>query len=93
MDGGQIDPRLAGASFTDLPERLRQQGVRGVIVSKVTAGSRASRNELDGGDLVLAINRRAVTDLANFRAQMASPPGNLVLMLQRGGSRGELPMR
>jgi S1-C subfamily serine protease len=93
VDGGKIDGRLAGASFTDLPERYRQQGLRGVIVSKVTPGSRAARNELDGGDLVLAINRRQVTDLNDFRARLAAPPSALVLLLQRGSARGELPMQ
>jgi len=56
IDGQRLDPRLTGATFTELPERYRQQGLRGVIVAKVAPGSRASRNELDGGDLVLAIN-------------------------------------
>ena len=93
VDGGQIDPRLAGATFSDLPERYRQQGLRGVIVSKVAPGSRAARNELDGGDLVLAINRRPVADFNDFRARLSPAPATLVLMLQRGSARGELPMQ
>jgi len=93
VDGATLDPRLAGATFTDLPERYRQQGVNGVIVSKVTPGSRAARNQLDGGDLVLAVNRRVVVDLNAFRAQMSPAPKTLVLALQRGGARGELPMQ
>jgi S1-C subfamily serine protease len=59
----------------------------------VTAGSRASNNELDGGDLVLAINRRKVADMNDFRAQLSPAPASLVLMLQRGSARGELPMK
>ena len=93
VEGQQIDARLSGATFTDLPERYRQQGLRGVIVSKVAAGSRASRNELDSGDLVLAINRREVSDINDFRAQLSPAPSSLVLMLQRGSARGELPMQ
>ena len=93
VDGATLDPRLAGATFTDLPERYRQQGISGVIISKVAPGSRAARNQLDGGDLVLAVNRRTVADLNAFRAQLASPPKTLVLYLQRGGARGELPMQ
>ena len=94
VDGASLDPRLAGATFTDLPERYRQQGLSGVIISKVAPGSRAARNQLDGGDLVLAINRRTVSDLNAFRAQLASPGSKtLVLYLQRGGARGELPMQ
>ena len=94
VDGASLDPRLAGATFTDLPERYRQQGLSGVIISKVAPGSRAARNQLDGGDLVLAINRRTVSDLNAFRAQLATPGSKtLVLYLQRGGARGELPMQ
>jgi Do/DeqQ family serine protease len=93
IDGASIDPRLAGASFTDLPERYRQQGLRGVIIAKVTPRSRAATNNLDGGDLVLGINRRVVSDLADFRAQMAARPSVLVLNLQRGAQRGELQMQ
>ncbi len=93
VDGATLDPRLAGASFTDLPEAYRQQGLSGVIVAKVAPGSRAARNQLGGGDLVLGINRRVVQDLEDFRAQMAAKPSALVLALQRGSARGELPMQ
>ncbi|MGH8030335.1 MAG: trypsin-like peptidase domain-containing protein [Arenimonas sp.] len=93
IDGAQLDARLAGATLTDLPERYRSQGLRGVILSKVAPGSRAARNELDSGDLVLGINRRAVSDMNDFRSQMAARPDPLVLVVQRGGARGELPMR
>jgi len=93
VDGARIDARLTGATFSDLPERYRQQGLRGVIVSKVASGSRAARNQLDGGDLVLAINRRQVVDLNAFRARFSPAPATLVLMLQRGSARGELPMQ
>jgi Do/DeqQ family serine protease len=93
IDGAQLDPRLAGATFTDLPERYRSQGLRGVILTKVAPGSRAARNELDSGDMVLGINRRAVSDMNDFRAQLAAQPNPLVLVVQRGGARGELEMR
>lgn len=93
VDGLQLDPRLGGATFSDLPERYRQQGLRGIIVSKVAPGSRASRNQLDSGDLVLAMNRHPLLDINDFRAQLSPSPGTLVLMLQRGSARGELPMQ
>jgi serine protease DegQ len=93
IDGGQVDPRLAGASIAELPERSRQQGVRGVVITKVTPGSRAARNNLDGGDVVLGVNRRAIADLREFRDQLSARPPILVLVLQRGGARGELRMQ
>ncbi len=93
IEGSTLDPRLAGATFSELPERYRQQGLNGVVVSKVDPGSRAARNQLDAGDLVLGINRRGVADLSDFRARLAAPPKALVFVLQRGGMSGELPMQ
>lgn len=91
--GALLDARLTGASFSELPERYRQQGLRGVLISKIARGSRAERNELLEGDLVLAINRRDVEDMNSFRAQLSSPPQPLILTLQRGGQRGELQIK
>jgi Do/DeqQ family serine protease len=93
VEGAQLDSRLAGAKFAELPERYRQSGLRGVVVASVAKGSRADQNQLDAGDLVLGINRRAVADLNDFRAQLGQKPLQLNLVLQRGGARGELPMR
>ena len=93
LEGSQLDARLAGANFSELPERLRSQGLRGAMISKVGRGSRADQNGLAAGDIVLAVNRRGVEDLNGLRAQIGAKPGRLVLMLQRGGSRGELDMR
>ena len=93
IDGGALDSRLAGANFSDLPERYRQQGIRGVVVTTVANGSRGAQNGLAPGDLVLGINRRGVTDLNDFRARLAQRQQVLNLVVQRGGRRGELPMQ
>ena len=85
--------RLSGAHFSELPERYRQQGVRGVVISKIAKGGRAEKNNLAAGDLVLGINREGVEDMNAFRAKVATTPQRLVLVLQRGGQRGELEMR
>jgi serine protease DegQ len=93
VEGATLDARLAGATFADVPERSRQQGVRAVMVSRVADGSRAARNGLASGDLVLAINRREVGDLNEFRAQLGGKPAALALYVVRGRRRGELEMR
>ena len=93
VDGGAMDARLAGAKFTDLPERYRQQGLRGVVVTTVTNGSQAADNGLAPGDLVLGINRRAVVDLNDFRARLGQKAAAMNFVVQRGGQRGELPMQ
>ena len=88
-----LDARLAGAKFTDLPERYRQSGLRGVVVTTVANASRAAGNGLAPGDLVLGINRRVVEDLNDFRARLGQKQATLNLVVQRGGRRGELPMQ
>jgi S1-C subfamily serine protease len=92
IDGGEIDPRLAGATLTELPERFRQQGLIGVVASKVTAGSRAAASGLRAGDRIGQVNRANVADLPAFRSALASPPRELVLSVARGGRFGYLVM-
>jgi serine protease DegQ len=88
LAGADVDPRLAGASLLELPERLRQRGAAGVRVGEVTPGSRAARNGLRAGDLIVAINRREFADLAALRDRLDPPPPQLLLTLVRG--RGAL---
>jgi len=92
IDGGEIDPRLAGATITELPERFRQQGLIGVVASKVTPGSRAAQSGLRAGDRIGQVNRDNVGDLPAFRSALASPPRELVLGVARGGRFGNLVM-
>jgi S1-C subfamily serine protease len=92
-DGGSLDPRLAGASFGELPEALRRQGASGVLVTSVASGSRAARNGLRGGDVILAANSGDFDDLDSFRASFARSPRQLVLTVWRGGQRGQLLMQ
>ena len=93
QDAGQLDPRLAGAVLIDLPERYKQTGMRGVIVNKVTAGSRAARNGLEVGDRILVVNRQAVNDLNALRARLSQNAARLELGLARGRQSGYLEMR
>ncbi|MBW8850307.1 MAG: trypsin-like peptidase domain-containing protein [Xanthomonadales bacterium] len=91
--GASLDPRLAGATFAELPESLRRQGASGVLVDDVAAGSRAARNGLRKGDVVQQATIGEFADLAGFRAGFAEPPGQLVLQVWRGGVQGNLGMR
>ena len=92
IDGARIDPRLAGATLIELPERFRQQGLIGVIASKVAPGSRAAASGLRAGDRIGQLNRRNVADLPAFRSALATPPRELVLSVARGGRFGYLVM-
>jgi Do/DeqQ family serine protease len=93
LDAGQLDVRLAGAVLIDLPERYKQSGVRGVIVNKVTPGSRADKNGLEVGDRILAVNRQAVNDLNTLRTALSQTSVKLELGLARGRQSGYLQMR
>jgi len=92
IDGGEIDPRLAGATLTEVPERFRQQGLVGVVASKVAPGSRAAKSGLQAGDRIGQINRRDVDGLPAFRSTLADPPSDLVLSVARGNRFGYLVM-
>lgn len=93
LDAGQLDVRLSGAVLIDLPERYKQSGVRGVIVSKVTVGSRADTNGLEAGDRILVVNRQSVNDLNALRAIFSQKTIQLELGLARGRQSGYLQMR
>ncbi|MBB4127528.1 Do/DeqQ family serine protease [Xanthomonas translucens] len=93
VSGESLDPRLGGASFTDLPESLRQSGINGVLVGTVARGSRAARNGLASGDIVMAASTGEFADLASFRANFARKPAQLVLRVVRGGAQADLLMQ
>jgi Do/DeqQ family serine protease len=93
LDGQALDPRLAGASFTELPEVARRGGVSGVLVENVALGSRAARNGLLKGDIVLAASSGDFSDLPSFRASVSTRPQQLALQVLRNGRPGVLPMR
>jgi serine protease DegQ len=84
LEGATLDPRLGGATLAALPERYRQQGVEGVLISEVKPGSRAAANGLRAGDLITALNRRDVPDLAALQSRLAETPEQLMLTLIRG---------
>ncbi|WP_045726831.1 Do family serine endopeptidase [Xanthomonas sp. GPE 39] len=93
VKGESLDPRLSGATFTDLPESLRQSGVSGVLIGNVARGSRAAQNGLASGDIVVAASAGEFADLASYRANFARKPAQLVLRVVRGGVQADLMMQ
>lgn len=92
LAGRELDPRLSGASFAELPEALRRGGVSGVLVEDVERGSRAARSGLRAGDVVLAAGNARARDLATLRSLLAETNPQLVLHIQRGRGQGRLVM-
>ncbi|MGY0797498.1 Do family serine endopeptidase [Lysobacter sp. A286] len=93
LTGVDLDPRLGGAVFSELPERLRQSGISGVRVESVAGGSRAARNGLRVGDVVVASGSGEFDNLSGFRAGFTPTPAQLALQIVRGNRRGILPMQ
>jgi len=88
-DGASLDPRLAGASFADAPSG---DGVEGVTVANVAPGSRAARNGLASGDVVVGVNNVATPDLAQLRRVFSLHPRVLLLALVRDGQLVQIQM-
>ncbi|MGH8083536.1 MAG: Do family serine endopeptidase, partial [Lysobacter sp.] len=91
--GTELDPRLSGATFGELPERLRQSGFSGVVVESVARGSRAESNNLRKDDIVLAASSGEFDDLPGFRASFTRSPAQLILRIRRGNGGGDVQMQ
>jgi serine protease DegQ len=90
--GGAYDERLDGAEFASLPERIRRQGLVGVVVERVASGSRAERSGLAAGDLITGLNRARLDSLDSFAELLESRPGQLALSVVRGRRSGVVVM-
>jgi serine protease DegQ len=93
LDGATIDPRLAGASFAEVPEALRRGGIGGVLVEKVARNSRAAQSGLQEGDVIVAASSGGFSDLPSFRASLSRQSPQLVLQILRGNRQGTLSMQ
>ncbi|HJU25930.1 MAG TPA: Do family serine endopeptidase [Rhodanobacteraceae bacterium] len=90
LAGSALDPRLAGASFVELPGDVRAQGISGVGIRDVQDGSRAAQQGLAAGDIVIGVNNRATPNLSALRRALAAHPRQLVLNVARGGQFGQV---
>jgi serine protease Do len=90
-DGGH--PRL-GIAISDLTPDVRQQlnlptQVQGVAVAQVQPGSPAEDAGLQGGEVILEVNRKPVTTAEQFRNDVKQAPADkdmLLLVWANGGS-------
>jgi Do/DeqQ family serine protease len=85
VQGAMLDPRLSGAAFAELPGELREQGLAGVKVDNVAGDSRAARNGLASGDVVIGINRVETPNLDALRRAFAAHPRRLLVTVVRDG--------
>jgi Do/DeqQ family serine protease len=79
------NPRLEGARFGNIPERSPAHGeVEGVMVYEVKRGSRAWRNGLREGDIVLSVNQVPVSDPKELLGQVNRLQSAVLLHVLRG---------
>ncbi len=91
--GGSLDPRLDGASLSDLGKRQRDNGASGVKVAAVDNNSRAAANGLQADDVVVAVGRMRIDNLKALRSALSDPPQRLILTVVRQGRALYVPMR
>lgn len=79
-------PQLQGAVIENLNKKHPLFGkVTGVVVSRLEPGSPAWRNGLRQNDVIVAVNRKAVTNVAGFRSLLKQRRNVLALNVVRGG--------
>jgi Do/DeqQ family serine protease len=81
VDGAALDPRLAGVTFSDLPQSLRSQGVAGVAVQSVKPGSRAALAGLGVSDVVIGVGNARIPNLATLKRLAGVKPRQWVLVV------------
>ena len=93
LDGGAISRRLAGATFEDIgPASALAGRVQGVLVAAVASGSPAARTGLRKNDVIVAVNRLAISSTAELK-QLAADNDGLLLNLLRGREELVLVLR
>ena len=85
LEAGEIDHRLEGATFEDIPIKQRSSQVRGVILVELKKDSRLARRGFRPGDIVVGANRNRIGSLEDFREVIADINGALVLEVLRNG--------
>ena len=84
----EVPPALEGAMLRDLERGDPAHGrIEGVIAADVEPGSRAARNGIRPGDVIVAVNRRRVRDASELASAFAQAGSVLALNIVRGNSR------
>lgn len=83
-----VAKRLEGAELRDLtPNDQFFAGAEGVLVESIAPGSPAGRSGLEPGDVIVAVNRETVANLADLRQKLVGIDGPFALTVQRGAAR------
>ncbi len=89
----QADTRL-GVTLRPLSnQEASRLNVRGGVVIESVTGEAAEAAGLRAGDIVLSINNRPISNVAEFRRLVANAGKRFALLVQRGDSRIFIPVR
>ncbi len=83
--GQSLNPRLEGATFSELTDQKLSQNVSGILITKVERNSAAWFYGLREGDIIQSANRQAVTDLESFRNALKLKDAILLNIIRNGG--------
>ena len=85
--GKNLNPRLEGASFSELDDQQLSGNVEGgVLVSEVERGSPAWNTGVRPNDIIVSANRRSVKDLDTFRMAIAQQDVLLLNIVRGNGA-------
>lgn len=84
--GESLNPRLDGATFSEMTDRVRSTRSSGVLVTKVEPSSSAWFYGLREGDVIQSVNRQAVADLSSFRQALQLQDMVLLNVIRNGNS-------
>ncbi|MFK7914155.1 MAG: Do family serine endopeptidase [Pseudomonadales bacterium] len=91
--GGRFDPRLSGTELQNFRDLDDPSMSAGVLVTKVDPDSKAWAFKLRAGDVIVAVNRRAVRNLTDFRESVRQSDQQLLLRVYRAGQFGYIAIR
>ncbi|MEZ5559417.1 MAG: DegQ family serine endoprotease [Pseudomonadales bacterium] len=91
--GQRVDPRLAGTTLQNFRSQDDPGLGAGVLVSEVSEDSAAWQYGLRAGDIVVAVNRRAIRNLADLRESSRASGQQLLLRVYRAGQYGYVAIR
>ena len=87
-DAMEVPPALEGATLRDLEQGDPAHGrIEGVIAAEVEPGSRAARNGIRPGDVIVAVNRRRVRNAEELESAFEQAGRVLALNIVRGNGQ------
>ena len=75
-----------GLTVEELPPQMRARGISGVLVTEVEEGSIAGEAGLQGGDVIIAVNRKPISSMPEYldAIRVAGKKGSVALLVKRG---------